>query len=142
MEITTTKTVESSVLDGVSFTVRKLSYGVRLRITQANLEDLVIAENLKDATGAHDVALRNFAQERMQLRYVRECLVSVSGLTIDGKVPDAAAIIENCPAAFLSEIASAIAETFGLPEAEAKNSEPLSTSTIVQTGADGNAPAA
>lgn len=166
MKYTSTIAHQSVTDPAVSFTVRHLTEGRRIKISLALADkydkiDTIrtgvseIAERVKPllaqakAEGSDvlsnnpDMAQLTRKHRQMQSvendeivpTFVRNLLVSVDGLEIDGAPATVESMIESGPPALYAEIAKAVRHEMGLDEQETGNSEPPSTSPALVDGA-------
>jgi len=129
MTYESTITVASQACAGVSFTIRKMSFGRRLELARktkrllGRLEFLRAGE--KDLPEETEAAL---AAGEIDGEFLAWGLVSVDGLEIDGEPAGAENLLEAGPEELVSEVLAAIRRQAGLTEEERKNSESHSTS--------------
>lgn len=144
---TSTVRVESKIpeWEGVAFTVRRFTEGLRIRLrtdlstSLERIREIVAeAESLEGQAKADpktEARLQSLSDsiERLQSAeidraYVRAGLVKVEGLEIDGQPATTDALIENGPRDLYREILAAVKREAGLTETERKNSESPTTS--------------
>ena len=128
---TTKKTIESKTCPGVSYTLRAVSYGHRLRIAE-RLADTFEKSGLRlEQPDTIDTARALALQHDVDRIQIAEVLLGVRGLEVDGHSFDGdiekrgaegiAELLDNAPGRLVSEIRQAIERELGLSAEEAKN---------------------
>ena len=113
--------VESHTVEGVVFTVRKVSLGMRMELMRKireigrRIEFLAAGDDLQERIEA------NLLQHEVDATYLRWGLVEVTGLDIDGEAVTTELLIEKGPDALTREIVAAIRSQCGLSDDERKN---------------------
>ena len=113
--------VESAVIPGVRFAIRRISLALRVEITRriqrllAELEYREGGEGLEDRLSAATVAAE------VDMAYLGWGLAHIEGLAIDGDAATASTLAENGPEALSREIAKAIRDRCHVTEPERKN---------------------
>jgi hypothetical protein len=113
--------IESQVIDGVVFTLRKISLGMRMELMRKireisrRMEFLAAGDDLQERIEA------NLLAHEIDATYMRWGLVEVTGLDIDGEAATAELLIEKGPDELAKEIVAAIRSQSGLNDAERKN---------------------
>ncbi len=113
--------VDSAVMPGVQYLVRRVSLALRAEITRrvrtllAELEFREAGEGLEDRLSAALVAAQ------VDLAYLNLGLERVQGLDIDGETATVQALVERGPEALSREIAQTIRDRCHLTEPERKN---------------------
>lgn len=137
--------------DGVTFTIRRPTEGLRIRMREqlaAALEQLreAIGEaRAVDESGENDAASTVKLQKisdrieflqgnQIDIAHLRASLVKVEGLEIDDAPATVESLIENGPRELYVEILQAIRKESGLSESERKNSESPITSGVQEDG--------
>ncbi len=111
----------SEVMPGVSYRIRRISFSRRLALSQQlrdlsrELEFRSASEDVKEQLDASVLTLR------MEELYLRQGLVAVCGLRIDGEDASPEAVIERGPEKLVREMVAAIRKEFGLSDDERKN---------------------
>lgn len=121
MRYESVRTVESAVMPGVRFRIRKMSLERRVELTRRLGELLKRIEYLEAGRepGERIAAAEAAAEvERIHLEWGLE---GIEGLEIDGKPATAETLIAAGPEALSREILQAIRAECGLSEAERKN---------------------
>lgn len=148
-----TQTIESAVLPGVRFTIRKATHGRRtelhLAIAEASrkyddalteLNKLRIVRKEEDGTEkqvgftdekeafrlAADAEMINHSQ--LIPTYLRWGFIEIEGLEIDGRAPDVEMLIADGPEGLIPEIVDAIKANLGMTVQAQKNSQSPTTS--------------
>jgi len=134
MRYESTVQIDSETHPGVSFQVRRMSFGRRIELTRRLRELLGKLEFLEAGDGGSaneaEAALLGGEIDREHLRWG---LASIEGLEIDGEPATPESLIESGPEDLLREALGAVRRQAGLSEEERKNSESHSTSS---TGAE------
>jgi hypothetical protein len=108
-------------MDGVRFTISRISFGRRLELTRRvrelgrRLEFQQAGQTIADKL---DAALTTGEVDRLYMEWGLRC---IEGLTIDGRAADVAAVIEDGPEGLCREIVQEIRRECGLTEDERKN---------------------
>lgn len=113
--------VKSQLVQGVTFTVAKMSYGRRVELMRRIRElsrRLEFLEAGSDPTDKMDAALLEAEINRVHLTWG---LQAVSGLTLDGTDATPDLLAECGPEDLFREALSAVRQQTGLTEAERKN---------------------
>lgn len=116
-----TVTFKSKSIEGVSFTVQRLSLERRLAMARSVLELSRLLEFKEAGDGAEDKIEANILVCEIEKLYVRWGLVSVAGLTIDGVDATPHLMVEKGPEDLLREIVDAVKAQCGLNQSERKN---------------------
>ena len=121
MRYDTTSRIESVVLPGVCFIIRKMSFGGRLELTR-RIRDLANQVEFLSAGNSPkeklDAALLTAEIEK---NYVLWGLAEVAGLELDGNPATPESLISHGPEDLLREALKAIKSECGLSEEERKN---------------------
>jgi hypothetical protein len=117
-----TATFASESLTGVTFTVRRVSLGMRMELMRKIREISRRIEFLSAGDELQERIEANLLANEIDAAYLRWGLVDVGGLEVDGEAATADVLIEKGPDALTSEIARAIKAECGLNEEERKNS--------------------
>ncbi|MCL6545905.1 MAG: hypothetical protein K6T61_11810 [Bryobacteraceae bacterium] len=121
MRYESTRTVESAVMPGVRFRIRKMSLERRVELTRRLAELLKRIEYLEAGRDPEEriaAAEAAAAVERIHLEWGLE---GIEGLEIDGKPATVDTLIAAGPEALSREVLEAIRAECGLSEAERKN---------------------
>jgi len=113
--------IESQVIDGVVFTLRKISLGMRMELMRKIREMSRRVEFLAAGDSLQERIEANLLAHEIDATYVRWGLVEVTGLEIDGEAATAELLIEKGPDELAREIVAAIRSQCGLNDAERKN---------------------
>jgi len=111
----------SETMAGVSFTIRRMSYGRRAELLRHLREAGKKVEYLEAGDTLADKVEANLAGAAIDSIYLRWGLESVSGLTIDGEDATAETLLDRGPEAFSREVIAAIKAECGLSKEERKN---------------------
>lgn len=128
MDYESTVEIESQRVDGVRFTVRKMSFGRRVELTKTiqgvlgKLEFLEAGEK-----SVHEEAEAALLSARVDREYLRWGLIAIEGLTIDGEAATPETLAESGPEELTAEAIAAIRREARLGEEERKNFESHST---------------
>lgn len=121
MEYESTRTVESQRCPGVTFTIRRMSFGRRLELLKCVRSAARELEFRSAGDSTEDRAEAAMHSARMERLYIEWGLQSVSGLRIDGEDANAASLIEAGPEELCREVAAEIRRECGLSDEERKN---------------------
>jgi hypothetical protein len=111
----------SKTVEGVRFTIRRISLARRIELAQA-VRDLARELECRRAGDSTDDRVEAAVlSSRIDEVYLRWGLVSVSGFLIDGETPDAEALFGRGPEALVREIVERIKSECGLTGDERKN---------------------
>ncbi|MCW5963465.1 MAG: hypothetical protein KIT83_05455 [Bryobacterales bacterium] len=111
----------SKTYPGVRFVLRRCSVARRIALIErlaghaSRFEALKASERIDDRAQAEALLLR------MDFEYLDWGLLRVSGLMVDGELPDARALFDRGPERLVHEVISRIREECELSEAERKN---------------------
>lgn len=143
MNYTSKTTHKSDVMPTVSFTLKKLSHGRRLKIDLAladhrakvrelSQEFMTIAEDDSSEARLRKIRLdsqtRFVIEEHFKPTYLREALDKLEGLEIDGAPATLENLFSDGPVELIEEIYQTIQNNIGLTLDEIKNSERPTTS--------------
>jgi hypothetical protein len=129
MNYASTIETESRAIPGVTYRIRRVSFGRRLELarTLSDRLEAIARLALTEDSPARAAQTALIAAE-MDAVHLRWGLDAIEGLTIDGAPATADSLIEAGPEELLAEILAAVRHETGLDEEERKNSEPPSTS--------------
>ena len=113
--------VASKRLDGVRFTINRISFGRRLELSRRVRELTRKAGFLEAGTELGEKIEAGILMQEVDALYLRWGLVSLEGLRIDGEPATVDQLLERGPEELTREIIQAIKEQCGLSEAERKN---------------------
>lgn len=113
--------VKSKVHRGVSFGVRKMSFGLRLEIAREIHSFAQRAEFAKAGAGLVDRAESAVIAGEVDKVYLRCGLATIEGLNIDGAAADADSLFQRGPEDLTQEVLQAIKGVWGLSEEQRKN---------------------
>lgn len=113
--------VDSKIVDGVSYSVSKMSFARRMDLMKrvrdlARRAEFLVAAD--DAAGKMDAALLEVEIERM---YVKWGLREVTGLEVDGSAATPESLAEAGPEDLFREALTAVRAAAGLSDTERKN---------------------
>jgi hypothetical protein len=114
-------TAPSRSLPGVTFTIRRVSLGLRAELVRRVRELSSRIEFLEAGDALQERIEANSLAQEIDLLYIRWGLVRIGGLSIDGEAPDIEAFIARGPEDLAREIAAAVKRQTGLAEEERKN---------------------
>ncbi len=121
MKYESTLTISSKVMEGVRFTIARMSFGRRIELTR-RIRDLVRKmEFLEAGDGIEDKVEATLLANQIEKLYLEWGLKRIEGLEIDDAEAGLEALITNGPEALSREIVSAIKSECGLSEEERKN---------------------
>jgi hypothetical protein len=133
MKYTSSLEMASTAMPGVSFRLRRVSFGRRLelaRILQDRLETIQkLALSPDTPARAAQTALIGAEIDAIHLRWG---LAAIEGLEIDGAPATAESLISSGPEELLREILAAVRHETGLDSEERKNFAPPSTSCAAE----------
>ncbi|HYL37175.1 MAG TPA: hypothetical protein VEV17_14760 [Bryobacteraceae bacterium] len=113
--------VASKTFAGVTFVVRRISFGRRMELARMIRDLSRRAEFFEAGPELHEKIEANLLSQEIEATYLRWALVSIDGLTIDGAPATAEQLVEKGPEELTQEIVAAIKGLCGLSEAERKN---------------------
>ena len=113
--------VASKRLDGVRFTINRISFGRRLELSRRVRELTRKAEFLEAGTELGEKIEAGILMQEVDALYLRWGLVTLEGLRIDGEPATVDQLLDRGPEELTREIIQAIKEQCGLSEAERKN---------------------
>jgi len=112
---------QSRRFPGVAYTLRRVSLGARVELTE-KLGDLARKVEFHSAgTGVADRAMVSHLCSKADEIYLRWGMVSLSGLVIDGEPADIDSLVNLGPDELVDEILESIRGECGLSEHERKN---------------------
>jgi hypothetical protein len=121
MKYDATSRIESVVLPGVYFIVRKMSLGGRIELTR-RIRDLASqAEFLSAGCSPKEKLDAALLTAEIERNYVLWGLADVGGLELDGAAATVQSLISHGPEDLLREALEAIKSECGLSEKERKN---------------------
>ncbi len=115
---------EAKSMGGVSYVLRRVSYGRRAELVRMARELTGRVEFLEAAPekkGPLEKLEANLLGNELEQLYVRWGLVRIEGLKIDGESATVEALIERGPEGLVREIAARVRHELGLTEEERKN---------------------
>jgi hypothetical protein len=113
--------VPSKTFEGVTFAVKRISFGRRMELARRIRELSRRAEFLGAGTELEEKIEASLLSQEIEATYLRWALVNIEGLAIDGEPATAEQLLEKGPEELTQEIVSAIKGLCGLSEAERKN---------------------
>ena len=113
--------IASKALPGVSYAIRRVSFGRRIELSRQIRELARKAEFLEAGTELHEKIEANILAQEIDGMYLRWGLARVDGLLIDGESANVEQLVASGPDELTREILAAIKEQCGLSEAERKN---------------------
>ncbi|MCZ2076797.1 MAG: hypothetical protein HUU41_08805 [Bryobacteraceae bacterium] len=114
-------TIPSQAIPGVTFTIRRMSFGRRIELTRMVRELTVRMEFLEAGQDLRDKIEAAFVANEVDAVYLRWGLLRVEGLEIDGNTATPELAIAAGPEALVREILIAVKHECALTEDEAKN---------------------
>lgn len=115
------KTISSEALAGVSFTIRRMSFGRRIELAKQVRELVTKLQFHKAGKDAADQIESAVLQGEVERAYILWGLDAIDGITIDGAGPTAESLVEQGPEGLCREVSSAIRAECQLSEEERKN---------------------
>jgi hypothetical protein len=113
--------VESTLMPGVKYLVRRVSLALRAEITRRVKTLLAELEYREAGDGLDDRLSAALVAAQVDLAYLDWGLARVEGLEIDGQTATVQAVLERGPEALSREIAKVIRDRCQLTEPERKN---------------------
>lgn len=113
--------VESLVVAGVRYLVRRVSLALRAEITRRVRALLAELEYREAGEGLEERLSAALVGAKVDAAYVETGLVKVEGLEIDGQAATLESLLERGPEGLSREIAKTIRERCQMTEAERKN---------------------
>jgi len=121
MDYQSERTVESTVVPGVRFTIARMSFGRRVELTRQIWELAGKVEFLQAGEDPRERLEAALLTSEVERAYVKWGLLRIEGLTIDGQAATPELTLERGPQALCREIVAAIKGECGLSEEERKN---------------------
>jgi hypothetical protein len=121
MRYDSTITIESKTLAGVSFTVRRMSFGRRLELTRRVRELSQRLEFSAAGEGVNDRLDAAVLSAEIDRTYVEWGVGQITGLELDGEQATPVSVLELAPEEFTREIVDAIKAECSLSDEERKN---------------------
>lgn len=116
-----TLSIESKSLDGVRFTINRISFRRRTELSRRVRELTQRAEFLQAGDELAEKIDAGILIQEVDAMYLRWGLVDLAGLQIDGEPATADRLLERGPEELTREIIQAIKAQCGLSESERKN---------------------
>lgn len=113
--------VESAVMPGVRYLVRRVSLALRAEITRRVKKLLTELEYREAGEGLDDRLSAALVAAQVDLAYLEWGLARVQGLEIDGQAATIQTLLERGPEALSREIAKTIRDRCRVTEPERKN---------------------
>lgn len=113
--------IDSKAAPGVTFVIRRISFGRRMELSRQVRELSRKAEFLDASTAVHEKIEASILAQEIDAMYLHWGLVSLRGLSIDGEPADCERLLEKGPEELVREIVSAIKAQCELSETERKN---------------------
>ena len=121
MQYESTLTLQSGTLEGVSFTILRMSFGRRIDLMR-RVRDLSSRIEYEQAgVRAEDEIRASVLRAEIDELYLRWGLSSLRGLKIDGRDADIESLLSGGPEALCREIVAAIKRECALTEEDRKN---------------------
>jgi hypothetical protein len=121
MQYESTLTLQSGTLEGVSFTILRMSFGRRMDLMR-RVRDLSARIEYDQAGGrAEDRIQAGVLRAEIDELYLRWGLSSLRGLRIDGGAADIESLLSGGPEVLCREIVAAIKRECALTEEDRKN---------------------
>ena len=116
------RTIESSVLAGVTFSIVRMSFGRRLELAKQLRSVCSRLEHANAGTSLDDRLEAALLAGDIDRMYIEWGLVRVDGLEIDGEPVTPSSLSDKAPEPFCREVLAAIKAECWLGEEERKNS--------------------
>jgi hypothetical protein len=113
--------IQSKAMAGVTFEIKRVSFGRRMELARRVREISRRAEYLEAGRELHERIEASLLKQEIESIYLHWALVRVDGLTIDGEPATAERLVEKGPEGLTHEIVGAIKLQCGLGEDERKN---------------------
>lgn len=120
MEYESEKTVEARSVEGVRYTIARMSFGRRLELTRRIWELAGKAEFVQAGGRERDKLEAALLAGEIDRIYLAWGLVRIEGLTVDGAEATPAGLFEAGPEELTREVVAAIKAECGLSEEEKK----------------------
>jgi hypothetical protein len=121
MDYESTRVVDSQKVEGVRFTVWKMSFGRRKELMERVRELTRRAEFLASGESAGERMDAALARAEIDRLYVRWGLRAVAGLSVDGLEATPEILVDTGPEELFREALALVRRETGLNEAERKN---------------------
>jgi hypothetical protein len=113
--------LESEIVPGVDFSIRKMSLGQRIELS-SRVRELTLRNEFLRGGEPSDQLDAKLADLLVQKLYVEWAVADLKGLRIDGQPASLSLLIERGPEPLVGEMAEAISAHLELSDAERKNS--------------------
>jgi hypothetical protein len=121
MDYETITTIDSQISPGVSFTIRKMSFGRRVELTRRIRELAQKSEFLEAGSDPKERIESALLATEVDRVYLLWGLVKVEGLELDGSPATPEALLAAGPEDLCREVLAAIKAECGLTDEERKN---------------------
>jgi hypothetical protein len=121
MQYESTKTVESSVCEGVRFTIARMTFGRRIELMKRVRKLSAEYEFERAGSTLEDQLKASLTAAAIDELYLKWGLISLDGLAIDGRVAEPEALALCGPEALCHEVIATIKRECALTEEDRKN---------------------
>src|SRR4051794_14523778 len=121
MQYESTTTISSDVIDGVRFTIARMTFGRRIELMRLVRQLAAKVEFARAGEKAEDAIAASLIGAEVDELYLRWGFKAVQGLEIDGREADVESLIASGPEPLCREIITAIKRECSLTEEERKN---------------------
>ena len=121
MEYESTVTRRSNTVEGVSYTISRMSFGRRIELTRRVRDLTRKVEFLQAGDDVRDKVEASWLSAEVERLYLEWGLRGISGLSIDGQAASVERLIADGPEELSKEIVSSIRAECGLGADERKN---------------------
>jgi hypothetical protein len=121
MQYESTTTVSSGVIEGVRFTIARMTFGRRIELMRRVRQLSARLEFARAGAGAADAIEASLLGAEIDELYLRWGLTAIEGLDIDGRAADGDSLITAGPEPLCREIIAAVKRECSLTDEERKN---------------------
>jgi hypothetical protein len=121
MQYESTTTISSGVIEGVRFTIARMTFGRRIDLMRRVRQLSAKMEFARAGTGAEDAIEASLLGAEIDELYLRWGVIIIEGLDIDGRAADVDSLIAAGPEPLCREMIAAIKRECSLTEEERKN---------------------
>ena len=121
MQYESTTTISSDVIDGVRFTIARMTFGRRIELMRLVRQLAAKVEFARAGEKAEDAIAASLIGAEVDELYLRWGFKAIQGLEIDGREADVESLIASGPESLCREMIAAIKRECSLTEEERKN---------------------
>jgi hypothetical protein len=121
MRYESTRTISSEVIEGVRFTIARMTFGRRIDLMRRVRQLSARMEFARAGAGTEDAIEASLLGAEIDELYLRWGLTAIHGLDIDGRAANVDSLIAAGPEPLCREIITAVKRECSLTEEERKN---------------------